>query len=257
MVEWKLQTRRTRNPGGDPRAVIAVTFGDGAALQLRYRPEVTACQPGRRVYDYRIIDRADASIDAGQVRSGVGEDIDLPRALAALTSFLCSYADRYDHAHRHGGGHPDGEPVTGVHEWASQHSSDLELLNLELSELPAASVPTARLAPPQPDPPDGRRTPAADQPPAGEGPYRIAMVSVRGGHHIAGAGGCVDLEAPPPAGVGHTYGSVEQAKAVVVRHWSSLTVFWQFRILDATGATVAVGFRAGPNGTGTTIGWER
>jgi hypothetical protein len=83
------------------------------------------------------------------------------------------------------------------------------------------------------------------------------MVSVRGHCYIAGGAGCVDLDQPPPAGVGQTYSSIESAQASVVRHWSTDTVLCQFRILDATGATVAAGFRAGPNGTGTTIGWTR
>jgi hypothetical protein len=35
------------------------------------------------------------------------------------------------------------------------------------------------------------------------------------------------------------------------------TTWWQFRILDTTGGTVATGFRIGLNDTGTTIQWRR
>jgi hypothetical protein len=82
-------------------------------------------------------------------------------------------------------------------------------------------------------------------------------VSVRCSHYcIAGASGDFDLGQQPPAGVGHTYGSIESAKAAVSRGWASATSFWQFRIIDVTGASVATGFRTGPGGTGHTIGWR-
>lgn len=109
MVEWKLQTRRTRNPGGDPRGV-AVTVDDRGALRLRHRPVGTAVTP-QRTYAYRITSPADMTLDAAALSSGAGEGIDLPRVLAALTSFRLADAGRYDHAHRHAGEAEDAKRV--------------------------------------------------------------------------------------------------------------------------------------------------
>lgn len=131
-------------------------------------------------------------------------------------------------------------------------------LHLELPEPPRGSGPAARPAPQvRPETPAGQANSSADQPTRGEVPYRVAMVSVRSDHYyLLGAAGCFDLDQPPPAGVGQTYASIQRAQDAVRRDLATLTVFWQFRILDATGTVVATGFRAGPNGTGTTIGWR-
>jgi hypothetical protein len=63
----------------------------------------TAVTPQCGTYGYRITSPADMTLDAAALSSGAGEGIDLPRALAALTSFRLADAGRYDHAHRHAG----------------------------------------------------------------------------------------------------------------------------------------------------------
>lgn len=47
-------------------------------------------------------------------------------------SFLSADADRFEYAQRHGGAHPDGQPVEPICRWAAEHRAALDPLALDL-----------------------------------------------------------------------------------------------------------------------------
>lgn len=52
------------------------------------------------------------------------------------------------------------------------------------------------------------------------------------------------------------FSTLDEIKAYVPREYRGLSSYWQVRVVDASGATVARGFRAGPNGTGERWTWR-
>lgn len=135
MALWRLASRGKR-PNRDPWGRAEAHFADGSKITLVYRgADAPEWERTRCKYAYSINQpKVPRTVAADVIRSGAGEGIDFTRTLAALVSFLGADAERYESAQRHGGTHPDGEPVEAVCQWAAEHVDELDQLALELAE---------------------------------------------------------------------------------------------------------------------------
>jgi hypothetical protein len=152
MVSWRLVSR-TKRPNRDPWCRAEAHFADGSRVTLVYRgADAAEWERARCKYAYSINQpKVPRTVAAGEIRSGVGEGIDFTRTLAALVSFLSADAERYQTAQRHGGAHPDGEPVEAICQWAGEHADELDQLTLDLKQAVAREGDGAAEAPAEPD----------------------------------------------------------------------------------------------------------
>jgi hypothetical protein len=103
---------------------ITATFADGSTATIVPRG---ICPEGRQRYAYSVTQsRVPRTVVAGELRSGVGEPVNLLRALAAWASFAAADAEEY------------AASMSGdaFGEWAYQHDDELSMLALELEENP-------------------------------------------------------------------------------------------------------------------------
>jgi hypothetical protein len=135
MVSWRLVSR-TKRPNRDPWGRAEAHFADGSRVTLVYRgADAPEWERTRCKYAYSVNQpKLPRTVAAGGIRSGVGEGIDFTRTLAALVSFLSADAERSQTAQRHGGAHPDGEPVEAICQWAGEHADELDQLTLDLKQ---------------------------------------------------------------------------------------------------------------------------
>lgn len=135
MVSWRL-TSSSNRPNRDPWGRAEVHFVDSSVITMVYRGTETRGWEGPRCrYAYSINQpTVPRTVAAGVIGSAVGAGVDFTRTLASLVSFLSADAERYETASRHGGTHPDGEPVEAVCQWAAEHTDELDELRLDLEK---------------------------------------------------------------------------------------------------------------------------
>jgi hypothetical protein len=152
MVSWRLASR-TKRPNRDPWGRAEAHFADGSRVTLVYRgADAPEWERTRCKYAYSVNQpKVPRTVAAGEIRSGVGEGIDFTRTLAALVSFLSADAERYQTAQRHGGAHPDGEPVEAACQSAAEHADELDQLTLDLEHAVARQRGGKAEAPARPD----------------------------------------------------------------------------------------------------------
>ena len=152
MVSWRLVSR-TKRPNRDPWGRAEAHFADGSRVKLVYRgADAPEWERTRCKYAYSVNQpKLPRTVAAGEIRSGVGEGIDFTRTLAALVSFLSADAERYQTAQRHGGAHPDAEPVAAICQWAGEHADELDQLTLDLKQAVACERDGGAEAPAEPD----------------------------------------------------------------------------------------------------------